>query len=218
MKKSLIICILSIIVFIIVFSACNETTRESTGYIVRDDITMEDMNYFYRGTELIYEHLTMENIIKALGLPHGKHENWKGDIEYNYSTEFGTLHFAEYSGEDYYYIYTDLDSSVEAPESFGYDDVTLDPNQYLMAKRFDINKDELGFINVETTAANLQEKLGAPHDMLYGIDGLPYIGVYTYDLDDGNFFKVTYGADLIVYKAWIEDKVGNEVEVLVSVD
>lgn len=147
MKRAASFCLLWIVLFINLLSGC----VGKTGYIVRYDITMEEMNYFYKGTDPINEHLTMDSIKNALGLPHGMFIDWRGFTEYEYNTEFGVLYFVDYPGEKYYGIYTELLPEVEEPESFGVEDVTIDPNRYKMERRFDIREDELGFISKETT-------------------------------------------------------------------
>ena len=206
MKRiGLFLCIL-VAVLLILLSACSETT----GYIVRYDIKIDEMEYFYKGTEPINEHLTMENIKKALGLPHGMFIDWRGITEYEYNTDFGVLYFVDYQEKDYYGIYADLSPGVEEPKSFGDRDITIDSGKYKMEKRFDISEDELSFINAEATPSELQEKLGAPHRMTYGLPENVGIGIYIYNLKNENIFKVAYSGYGQIYKAWVEDAKGNE--------
>ncbi len=206
MKRIISVCMLCVLIAVSIFTGC----KDRNGYIVRYDITMEEINYFYKGTDPVNEHLTMGNIKNALGLPHGMSINWRGYTEYEYNTAFGMLYFVDLPGKNYYGIYADLFPEVEEPKSFDVEDVTIDPNRYKMERRFDIDEDELNFINIETTPSELQQILGAPHSMMYGLPENIVIGIYIYGLEDKNVFKVVYSGFGHIYKAWVEDKKGNE--------
>jgi hypothetical protein len=85
--------------------------------------------------------------------------------------------------------------------------------------RNDISENELAFININTTSAELQNKLGAPKSIgHYVVDEEITCNAYQYEMTDGYVFNVCYYGYGKIDRAWIENAEGEETKVLVEAD
>ena len=208
MKTRLKILLLFLIPLLI-FCGCST----KNGYIIRNDIEMEDLEFIYEGTEQRMD-ITLKDMYSVLGQPYSS--NGFSVTEYGYRMKEGTvqLKFDKYDQFLGAIIYL-LENEPE-PTPFEIGEVDIDTNKYKMQIRNDISENELSFIKQDPVSTVVQENLGAPHGSISNWDAETRTDVYYYNLTSGNTLKMTYERFGVISQAWIEDKDGDMIETIIS--
>lgn len=182
MKKLLVACILFLIVLPFFFAGCLIEEQDTEGYVIRNDITMADLEFLYEGIDQRMD-VTIEDMYGALGLPYS--HSGHSVIEYSYRIKEGTIQFKfdndKFLGARFYLL-----NNVPEPTPFEVGEVEIDQNQYKMKVIRDISEDEIEFIKKDTTSVEIQANLGAPHGSISCWDADTKTDVYYYILNSGN--------------------------------
>ena len=213
MTKKLCKKILIVIVVVLLLSGCSA----KQGAIVRHDITYDDLDIFYM-------EIKPRDLESALGLPHFFRSDGKDEMYY-YNFDKGYI-------EVYFTLNKYRDNSVTLLDQFfqphpymnesPLNKQKIDNNKYMKDIRYNIDINEIEFINIETTSIELQNVLGPPHGMSEytineGTSDEFIFTAYLYVLDNDEVFKVCYFDAGNILRAWVEDQDGKEKVVFVEI-
>lgn len=212
MKKTLLLLALCL-VLLLAFSGCTQ----KAGYVVRYDITTNDLGYFFSGAEPRLDDIAESDMLDVLGLPH--RGGYLYDcLLYEYFFDEGVVGFATDESDNlraFSSIYIDWDTENEENVVKETAEKSIDAYKYTMEIRHDIDIKDIAFINDKTTSCQLQQELGAPYKMASGILKDPMTNVFMYELDDKNLLHVIYQRGGQVAGAWVEDDAGNKIQDIV---
>jgi hypothetical protein len=212
-----------VLICILISSLCMGCAQASD-YIVRSDITHEDLEFVYDGYEVNYE-ITLADMFRVLGLPNRRmtpaEATGTGMRHYFYyfDDELFELAVVTFTFDKYFKL---VDVTLRSHpmvydiEPFEVKPVEIDRDKYLMILRRDITENELDVFDMESTSVDVQQLLGAPHDRISAqIAGLR-TDAYTYPLTNGNIFLVSYERNGVIVKAWVVEVEGKIQKVLVD--
>jgi len=209
MLKKISFVLLACLILLVCIGCSNET-----GFIMRDDVTYKDLEFFYGAGWEGNLDITIDDMFCVMGLPNfsmrlGDRNNSIQKYVYHFDDELFEasiiLFTFDKNGEviDATINPYPIDPDIELYES---EPVEIDREKYKMVIRDDIDEDELEAIDMESTSVDVQELLGAPHGRVaYGNSGLR-TDAYTYPLTSGNTFVVSYERNGVIVKAWVADK------------
>lgn len=238
-------CLLLLGVMLLLCSACSKQWSDEKGYIYRDDVQLKDFAFLFNKWDhepgktdkeiagelftALRRDLKPDDIFAVLGIPDSITENF-GRISYGYliGDEYDSIAIIYDQDEDEIF---DINFGVESIKSeeeiedllmiWSSGDRMTDPENYKMHKRFDIEENELSFINEDTTSSKIQQVLGAPHSYIEARDVNPESvegNAFVYALTNGNAFKVIYFREGYILHAWVEDNDGNETKTYLDRD
>lgn len=236
-------CFLLLGVALLLCVGCSRQLNDEGGYIYRNDIELGDFAFLFNewehepgktdkeiGLEIYNafrrDAIKPEDIFDALGLPGSTTEDY-GVISYTYLAGDGhSVITIKYIPEE---DMADIDLSIDTMESEEDEENLLmiwssggrkiDPGKYKMQKIFDISIDKLEFIGETTTSEEVQQLIGAPHYYIKhgetSIESAPG-NAFVYELIDGNIFKIIYFRQGYILRAWVEDKGGKEIKLIID--
>ena len=203
--KSLILFLFAILII----SGCSM----QNGYIIRNDIKMEDLEFIYEGIEQNMD-ITLKDMYSVLGLPYSSHGY--SVTEYTYFFKEGGVQLKFDKNDQFLGAIIFLLENEPEPTPFEIGEVEIDENKYKMIIRNDISENEISFIGEDITSAEIQEKLGAPHGSISNWEAETRTDVYYYNISSGHKLKITYERYGVIAEAWVEDKEGNITETIIS--
>ena len=206
MRRNLSILFLIVIMITMVFSGC--AIKKSL--IIRHDIQEDEVDIFYNG-------ISPNKVKQAFGIPHCSHSNFK-QTAYIYYVEDGYIkvHFryGKYVGNTFVNGSNNFLELQPQLEESNDNKGKIDKNKTLMEVRNDISIEELDFINADTISKELQEVLGAPHEIkLYELTNCNWgenINAVIYSLESEEQFLVVFDNKGKVLLAWTEDEQGTQ--------
>ncbi|MHB1314324.1 MAG: hypothetical protein ACYCX2_02415 [Christensenellales bacterium] len=206
MKKKKLIIIIALLVMIATLISCGQSKR---GYIIRDDIKIDEIDYLYKS-------MTDDDLFAIFGLPIITNESWK--TSYYYKVGEATLQI------DFH-----ADGIISSATLFGEKNITyielpeisqktIDKNLYSLPLKENLSEEDISFVNYLTAISVLQEKLGAPHGIKQFTNPTTrFVGnAFYYKLKSGNLFVFIHTVKGLIGRAWIENRFGEEIEVLIE--
>lgn len=198
---------------LVITMVCIGCSKEK-GFIMRDDVTYKDLEFFYGSDWEGNLDITIDDMFCVMGLPNssmriGDSNKSIQRYAYYFDDELfeasAIIFIFDKNGEviDVTINPYPIDPDVELYES---KPVLINRDKYKMVLREDIEEDELEEIDMEFTSADVQKLLGAPHGRVaYGNSGLR-TDAYTYPLKTGNTFIISYQRNGVIVKAWVADE------------
>ena len=199
-----------LVLVLLILSVCG--CSPSTSYVIRNDIKMEDLEFIYEGTEQKMD-ITLKDMYSVLGLPYSSHGY--SVTEYTYFFKEGGVQIKFDEKDQFLGAIIFLLENEPEPTPFEIGEVEFDENKYKMQIRNDISENEISFIGEDTTSAEVQENLGAPHGSISNWEAETRTDVYYYNITSGKTLKITYERYGVISQAWIENKDGEEIEIFI---
>ena len=221
---------------------CSKQWSDEKGHIYRHDIELSDFAFLFN--EWDYE-LDMTDDEIALAQINSLRSDIKPDDIFDvlglpiWTTEdFGTINYLYTIGAYYDRItikfipdkgVVDLDLGIYSIDNAEVKDIvkiwalgyssSVNQGTYNTNRRYDIKNSELLFINKKTTSKDIQNELGAPHYYIEIREANivdAEANIFVYELKNSDVFKVIYFRQGYILRAWIEDKEGNELDLLID--